>query len=523
MKKCSPTTAILAFLSLSLLVYSAEGASGQSMSSEACASLADLRIDDTNLLSATVVPANEDLPEYCRVLGYVRPAINFEIRLPTSGWNEKFYMAGCWAFCGSLEAVPPDYIHGMNPALKRGYAVSTMDTGHWGATLFDGRWAYHNPQAEVDYAYRAVHETAQVTKSIINTFYDQAPTLSYFGGCSGAGRQALMEAWRYPDDFDGIISACPVLSFSKFAVLGPWVALANVGPDGRNLITASDLPLIEEAVYDACDALDGLEDGLLSDPRTCSFDPATLACEGDQTAECLSTTQVDALRKIYGGPKDASGQPLYPGLPFGSSGVGLDWPRWVTGRTADVQDDLHHIVSTQQLRYMSFTEDPGEAYELTDFNFDESPARPGFMVQLYDADNPDLDAFRERGGKLLMWHGLADGSAPPWLSTTYYEAVEGRVGNRQATQDFLRLFLVPGAGHCGQREGPGVSQSGIDPLTALERWVEEGEAPASLLMTKTDEAGQVAWTRPACPYPQSAVYDGEGDVSDASSFECVTP
>lgn len=211
--EASPPLPIL-ILALILLVPFSRNTHGQD-----CPPLADLRIEDTNLLSATMVPASDELPEYCRVLGYVRPAINFEIRLPTIDWNSKFYMAGCWGFCGTLVAAP-NFIHGINRGLEQGYAVSTMDTGHWGADLFDARWAYHNRQAEIDFGHRAVHETARVTKSLIEAFYDRPPERSYFGGCSGAGRQAVVEAWRYPDDFDGIISACPWLDTDGNSMMG---------------------------------------------------------------------------------------------------------------------------------------------------------------------------------------------------------------------------------------------------------------------------------------------------------------
>lgn len=392
-----------------------------------------------------------------------------------------------------------------------------MDTGHWGASLFDGRWAHNNRQAEIDFGHRAVHETARVTKTLIEAFYGERPALSYFGGCSGAGRQAHVEAWRYPDDFDGIISACPWINPDRITTLGIWIAQANTGPDGRNLITATDLPLIEEALYAACDGLDGHEDGLLSDPRTCTFDPATLACDEEETSGCLSGLQVAALRKLYEGPHDSQGRSLLPGLPYGSE---VDWSHWITGKTADPSDENWHIVATQYMRYMGLPIDPGESYEITEFDFDTDPARLETMMSIYGADNPDLDAFRERGGKLLMWHGWSDAAIPPWTSIAYYEAVEQRVGSREATQDFLRLFLIPGMGHCGQREGPGVTQAGIDPLSALERWVEHEDAPYHLLTTKTDSMGKVLWKRRVCPYPQRPIYGG--DV-DSSTFECIAP
>ncbi|MEF8939280.1 MAG: tannase/feruloyl esterase family alpha/beta hydrolase [Salinivenus sp.] len=497
---------------------------GQRAQAQDCPALADLRIEDTNLLSATVVPASDDLPEYCRVLGYVRPAINFEIRLPTAGWNGKFYMAGCGGYCGELESENPSsqFTNSINYGLRRNYAVSTTDGGHWGENLFDGRWAYHDRQAEIDWGYRAVHETARVTKTIIETFYGQRPAQSYFAGCSTGGRQAVMEALRYPDDFDGVISGCPHPKTGGTVMLGAWLARANTGPDGKNLITPVEVQLVQEAVYEACDSLDGLEDGLISDPRACQFDPATLACDGAETDSCLTANQVEAVKAFYAGPRDSEGRQLYAGLPLGSE------PYWdgmfgVTGETPDASDDFSRLHSVQFLRYMAFREDPGEGYSIADFDFDQDPQRLEHMAQIYDADDPDLDAFRKRGGKLLMWHAWGDPATPPMETIEYYEAVEERVGSRERTQDFFRLFVVPGMDHCGIGEGPGITQHGFDPLTAMERWVEQGRAPENLMTTKRDSTGAVQWTRPVCPYPQRAFYDGEGDPNEASSFECVTP
>lgn len=302
--------------------------------------------------------------------------------------------------------------------------------------------------------------------------------------------------------------------------LGAWLAQANTGPDGKNIITPVEVQFVEEAVYDACDALDGLEDGLISDPRACPFDPATLACEGDETESCLTANQVEAVKAFYAGPTDSDGRQLYPGLALGSE------PYWdgifgVTGATTAADDDFSRRHSTQFLRYMAFHEDPGEAYSIEDFDFDRDPQRMEQMGQIYNTDDPDLEAFRESGGKLLMWHSWADAGPPPMAAIAYYEAVEDHVDSRERTQDFFRLFMVPGMDHCGIGEGPGITQHGFDPLTALERWVEQGEAPTRLLTTKTDSMGNTLWTRPVCPYPQRAVYDGEGDVNDASSFTCA--
>ena len=504
----------------SLMAFAPIGLYARSMANrnaepEACGALANLRIEDTNLLSATLVPAAGDVPEYCRVLGSVRPAINFEIRLPTANWNGKFYMAGCGGACGMLRN-DSDF----KRALLRQYAVSITDGGHRAENIFDSRWAYHNRPAEIDYGYRAVHETARATKAIIEAFYHKAPAPSYFAGCSNGGRQGIMEALRYPDDFDGIISDAPALDFTGAMLNFAWVARANTGPDGKNILTLAELKIIERAVYRACDARDGLTDGLIGDPRACLFDPSTLACTSGKSADCLSAQQVAALRALYQGPRDSAGRQLYPGLPLGSEPY---WGFWHTGETSDASDDVFPRFAEGFLRYMGFEEDPGERYTVADLDFDRDPPRLAAMGKVYDATDPNLDAFRRRGGKLLMWHSWADAGPSPLKSIAYYDAVESRVGGRGEAQAFIRLFMPPGMDHCGNSNGPGISDEGFDPLTALERWVEHKEAPASLLMTKTDSAGKVLWTRPACPYPQRAVYSGRGDRNAATSFRCAGP
>ena len=293
----------------------------------------------------------------------------------------------------------------------------------------------------------------------------------------------------------------------------------NTGPDGKNLITPVEARLVEKAVYEACDGLDGLEDGLISDPHACRFDPAVLACEGDKRTDCLSAEQVKALKAFYGGPRNSAGEPLFPGVPFGSE------PYWgfLIGATGEASDDFAVLLGANFLHYLAFREDPGEHYTILDFDLDDDPPLLEYMAQFYNADAPNLEAFRKRGGKLLRWHSWADATIPPAASIAYYEAVENHVGSREATQEFLRLFLVPGMEHCGFSEGPSITDRGFDPLKALEKWVEQGEAPASLLATKTDSTGNILWTRPLCPYPERAVHKGRGDVKDAANFECVNP
>ena len=493
-------------------------ASAQGLDEPACRSLADLRITDTNLLSAVVVPESDDLPEYCSVIGYVLPAINFEIRLPTSDWNGKFYMTGCGVGCGKVEA-DQGGINSSNHGLKRNYAVASMDSGHWG----DWRgysWAYHNRQAEIDWGHRAVHETARVTKDIIEAFYGRQQEHAYFQGCSTGGRMANMAAYRYPEDFDGIISEAPGLDQTGAnGIYNSWLVTANTGTDGQAIIASAALKRITDAVYAVCDEVDGLKDGLIDDPRQCSFDPQTLACSNNSDSDCLTSEQVETLRTWYSKPTNSDREPLYPsGLPLGSE---ANLGRWLLGSSDEMSNGFLKNLVEQFYRYMAFEEDPGASYSVMDFDLDKDPPRLAFMGSIINSDQPDLEAFRARGGKLLMWHGWADAAIPPLKTISYYDAVEEHVGSREETGDFLRLFMIPGMGHCGLGDGPGIDAGGIDPLSALERWVEDDVAPDHLITTKRDENGDVMWTRPVCPYPQRAVYNGEGDVTDASSFDCV--
>lgn len=498
-------------------------AAAQARSPADCAALANLRIEDVNLLSATVVPATADLPEHCRVLGYVRPAINFEIRLPVSGWNGKFYMAGCGGFCGRLDSDRPGFVNAMNYGLRRGYAASTTDSGHWGTSVLDGRWAYGNRVAEYDWGQRAVTETARVTKAVIAVYYGTAPRKSYFAGCSTGGRMANMEAMRYPDDFDGIVSGAPALDYTGLvATYFAWLVHANTGPDGKPILTAATVKIVGDAVAAQCGAKDGVTKGLVDDPRTCDFKPSSLACKNGDRTSCLTAGEVKVLETWYSEPRNSAGERLYPASQL--PGSEPFWPTWLTG-TAQGAPGLIPMFALDFLRYMAFADDPGDAYTVKQFDFDRDPPRLAPMAAIYNSDRPDLSKFKARGGKLVMWHGWADAIVPPQKTILYYEAVEKAMGGRASTQDFLRLFMVPGADHCAlqTQPAPGIDQSGIDPLTALEQWVEEGIAPSSLIATKRDKGGKTLWTRPLCPYPQAPRYTGTGDAADAASFVCAEP
>jgi pimeloyl-ACP methyl ester carboxylesterase len=465
------------------------------------------------------------------VLGYVRPAINFEIRLPLQQWNGKFYMAGCGGYCGALDTDRPGFSNAMNFGLRRNYAVSTSDSGHWGSNVADVRWAMNDPVAVMDYAQRSVPETARVTKFILKSFYSTGQKESYFAGCSNGGRMAAMEALRYPKDFDGIIMGAPGLNRTGLSLNSVWATRANTGLDGKPVLLPAKVRLLEHAVYQECSEKIGIKDPVIADPRACHFKPSILQCRAGDAADCLTPVEVGVAEKIYGGPVNSLGQHLYPGgVPLGSEPF---WPLWVTG-TGD-RPAFNSVIAQDFYRYLAFQPPAGPAFKLTDFDFDTDPARLAYSASIFNAAtfNPstgeiefgDMGAFRQAGGKLIIYHGWADSQVTPHLTVAFYEALAKKSGGMTTTQDFARLFMVPGMDHCGiQTNGPGIADTGIDPLTALEQWVEEGKAPSELIATKTAPTGnQTLWRRPICAYPKVARYNGSGDPTDAFSFTCTEP
>ncbi len=491
-----------------------------------CGALAQMKIEQVNLLSSAEVPAKGDLPAYCRVLGYVRPAINFEVRLPLADWNGKFYEAGCGGFCGMLDTERPGMFNSITYAERRNYAVATMDSGHWGASSVDGRWALDNPVAKADWAWRAVTETARVGKALVAAFYARAPQHAYFNGCSTGGRMAGVEATRFPDDFDGIIMGAPALDEAGAAgTFFAWLTQANTGPDGKQILTSARLPLIQNAVRAACAGADGLVD----DPRKCGFKPETLQCKGESGPDCLSAAEVDVLQKWYSGPHDAMGRQLYPGgLPLGSE---ANWGLWMTGLGG--RPPVMPFFAREYLRYMGFETDAGPTYKVADFDMDRDPARLVPMSALYNAATwvpgapghvagPDLGKFIAHGGKMVIWHGWGDPLVTPFLTVDWYQAMARAAGGMDKVRAAARLFMVPGMDHCGiNPNNESITDTGLDPLSALEAWVEHGTAPETLTATKRDKTGQTVWQRPICAYPQAAKLAPGADPTLAASWSCA--
>lgn len=438
-----------------------------------------LGVPGATLTSATSVPATADLPAHCRVQGVIPRAIRFELRLPLEHWNGKFYMAGCGGFCGQLEPDRPGVVNALNHGLRRGYAAATTDAGHAGENVTDGRWALDDVPAEIDWGWRAVTETTRVSRDLVRAYYGTPARRSYFSGCSTGGRMGLMAAQRFPQDFDGIIAGAPALDYTGLvATQFAWVVQASTSPDGSAMIDRGKVPLVAKVVLDACDAKDGEHDGLIADPRACDWTPDRLACRGPARADCLTPREVAALDHWYLPVTDGSGRVQYPGgVPLGSEPF---WPLWLSGLPNGTQPPLVERFASDFLRYMAFVPDRGAAFSVRDFDFDRDPPRLATMARIYDATSPDLTAFRDRGGKLLIYHGWADPLVTPQRTLDYYAAVTAQMGGPEATHPFARLFLLPGFDHCGIQPGPGAKTVEFDPLPALEAWVEQGNAPESL-------------------------------------------
>ena len=400
------------------------------------------------------------MPAVCRVAGVTEPAVNFEVWLPAEGWNGKFHVSGNGGMAGVVS------YGAMAAAVRRGYAAASTDTGHVrpGTGGFDASWAIGRRDLVADFGHRSLHLTATHGRTVTSTFYERDPDYSYYVGCSKGGQQGLMEAQRYPDDFDGIVAGNPANDWTRFyAGAHLWYALATLG-DSDRYFPPSKVPLLADAVNAACDALDGLEDGVLDDPRACDFDPGTLTCPaGRDDASCLTPGQVEAVRNIWAGSRNSAGEVVFPGLvPGGENGPGGGWQAWVTGR--EPFTSLHWLAADGFFKYMVF-EEPDWNFRSFDYDADLEFALEKVGPSL-DADSPDLDGLRDGGAKLIVYHGWSDPDISPLGSIDYYEDVlalegvdRGREAALAAVRDYFRLFLVPGLGHCSG--GPGYNR--LDP------------------------------------------------------------
>jgi hypothetical protein len=507
-----------------------------------CNNLVSLKLASATITAAEVVTAGgfvppnpfpppapatfKSLPTFCRVQGVIQPSsdshIEFEVWLPVSGWNRDYMGVGNGGFAGSISYTAPPEISvnapGMATELAAGFAVSSTDTGHQ-AGQGDAQWALGHPEKIVDFGYRAIHETAEKSKAIISAFYGKEPKRSYFDSCSGGGRQALMEAQRFPADYDGIIAGAPA-NFFTHASAGLIARVQATEADPASYISAAKLPAIQSAALADCDALDGLKDGLIDDPRKCGFDPAKLLCQGAESDGCLTQPQVTALKELYAGAHTSKREQIYPGIfPGGETGV-AGWGMYITG--SGPGKSFSYISAVQIGKYEIF-QNPAWDYRSFDLDRDVKIIDDA-LGQRFNATDQNLKSFKNRGGKLILFHGWSDPILAPTATIDYYESVAAKMGRKDA-ESFTRLYMVPGMNHCGG--GPGPNSFGNAMTVALQHWVEQGSALDRIVATKYNTDGDpssgVARTRPLCPYPQVARYQGSGSIDDAANFACRMP
>jgi hypothetical protein len=483
-----------------------------------CGDLSSFKSKEIVQITATEVPAGA-APAHCRVTGLLYPEIAFEVSLPAE-WNGRFYMIGNGGHAG--EALDDaGRVAQRNEALRVGFAFAQTNTGHDARKEPGATFVLSNPQKAIDYAYRAVHLTATTAKDITKDYYGKSVAHAYWNSCSNGGRQGLIEAQRFPEDFDGIVANAPWVDQTGFTIGAMW----NQKALSEAPVPPAKLVLLAGKVLEKCDAIDGLKDGLIDDPRKCAFDPArdVPACSaGNDGADCLTAAQAATIAKIYGGPV-SNGKPFFSGFMPGSEavmpnlfggGTGSGWLNMIVspqpdGKSADFG------LAENTMRYLVH-KPPKPDYDYKTFDFDRDIPLLDDWGRQADAKNPDLSQFKKRGAKLIMTYGWADSILQPMMGVKYYEQALAK--NGPDTTDFFRLFLVPGMAHCGGGIGP----DRHDAVTAVINWVEKGQAPASMLASRMTE-NQAVRTRPLCPYPQVARYSGQGSIDDAANFRCVAP
>ena len=504
-----------------------------------CERLKDLHLADTTITSADSIAAGPfqlppglipsiEVPAFCRVKAEIQPTpdsqIKMEVWMPTEGWNGKLEQVGNGGLAGSINQLS------LAMGLKKGFASAGTDDGHEGQGT-DGSWALGHPEKVKDFGYRAVHETNEKSKKIIAAFYEKPARFSYFNGCSEGGREALMAAQRYPQDFNGILAGAPAHYWTQLMTAFAWNTRAFEEP--ASFLSEPKRRAVEDAALAACGRQNSVTDKFIKDPLQCHFDPSTLLCKEGDGDGCLTQKQIIALQKVYSGAQDSSGKKLSAGYEPGAEaepGIpGISFQSYILGPAPGATLDAMFAQSF----YANFVfADP--KWKISRFDFDKdvttTEARVGGVL---NAANPDLKEFRTKGGKLLVYHGWNDGSPPPLHSVEYFQQVAEKMGGTGKTREFYRLFMVPGMMHCGFGPGPNLfgnmtdlqpsEESGRDIFAALQNWVEKGIAPEHIIATKFTDDNQkkgLVMSRLVCAYPQQAEWDGKGDVAKAESWIC---
>jgi len=501
-------------MSAAIVVLTATPAAQTPASGASCETLGALALPHARITAAERVeagafsvpgaaqqnPVFKQLPAFCRVAATLTPSpdsnIEMELWLPADNWNGKFLAVGNGGWAGNIE------FNALAAGLRRGYAAASNDTGHQD----DGARFALKHERVVDFGYRAMHEMTVQSKALVGKFYDRAPRLSYYQGCSTGGRQGMMEAQRYPEDFDAIIAGAPVYNQVHLNVSQTALQVEMLKNPSR-LLPASKVTLFANAVMAACDAQDGVKDNIIGQPQSCTFDPAVLMCKAGDADDCLTGPQVESARQLHSPVKRKSGTVVYPGR---APGVETGWAARipVPGKPMNpLWGDMPRFLGHRDAGWdvMSFDLERDLALTLKNASFIES-------------SDPDLSKFKARGGKLLLWHGWADPGPSPFNTIDYHAQVVKTLGGPQ--EDWMRLFLLPGVAHCGGGVGPDQA----DFLTALERWRENGTAPTQIVASRnTGRSNLSPMTRPLCPYPQVAKYTGKGSTDEAQNFACSAP
>jgi feruloyl esterase len=437
------------------------------------------------------------LPAFCRIAATLKPTsdsnIGTEIWLPISGWNGKFLAVGSGGWGGSIAYA------GMAEAVRHGYATSATDDGHTGASA---SFVVGHPQKFIDFAYRAEHEMTVEAKTLIKAFYGDGARYSYWDGCSGGGREGLLQAYRYPDEFDGIIAGDPANVRRNAWAL--WLATQTF-KDPAAYIPPDKYPMIHRAVLASCDANDGLKDGLLENPESCHPDFKVIECKAVDSPDCLTPRQVQTAQTIINPATTSTGKILFPRL---EPGTELRW-----GRLAGGPNPAELFLD--QFRYVVY-KDPN--WDWRSFDLERDAAKANAVDKDVDDLKPDLAAFAKHGGKLLLYHGWADQQVAPGSSIEFYQSAASLSGDPAQASNWIRLFMAPGMGHCSGGEGP----DSFDKISLIEQWVEQGKTPDRIVAAH-HTAGRVDRTRPLCPYPQTAHYNGAGSIDDAANFTCRSP
>jgi tannase/feruloyl esterase len=470
-----------------------------------CESLAKQNRPGIEITTATAVAAgafaeteslqtHPKLPAFCRVAATLRPtadsAIGIEVWLPASGWNGKFLAVGSGGWGGSIA------YNAMEDALVRGYATAATDDGHRGG---GAAFVVGHPEKLIDFAYRAEHEMTVRAKALINAFYGRDARYSYWSGCSGGGREGLLQAGRYPNEFDGVIAGDPANVRRNAWAL--WLAVQTFKEPAAR-IPPDKYPMIHQFVLDACDAQDGLKDSLISEPERCQVDFKALECKGGDGANCLTGRQVRSAQSLVSPASTANGEVLFPRL---EPGTELGWGRLAGGPEPGE-------LFLDQFRYLVY---PNTDWDWRTFDLERDAAKAHAVNKDVLELDPNLAPFARRGGKLLIYHGWADQQVAPGSSVEFYKSLVSASPNPGEASSWARLFMVPGLGHCIGGEGP----NEFDTLTAMEQWVEKGAPPAQIVASHR-AGGRIDRTRPLCPYPQVARYKGTGSIDEAANFSC---